>query len=443
MTIKFANYIPQCRNIGDHVQIHALDLIYEQMGLSPEEIVHFTAEEVEQLCKGNDHYILPLVSANAFYHSLIKMLIEAGLDRYFTFIPLSIGQTRPDFLTEENLSKYRWIIDKFEMPIGCRDYDTALMYKNLGYQSYVNGCISNILPTRKPGSYDKVYLIDIPETVREYIPKELLDNAETLTQKLDDRIPAKQQFKICWERYEHLRDTASLIITVRYHIAVPCCAMGIPVIMVENNNQKHHWTFDVRFCALNPHIPFYTAEQWPNMSFSPENCIGSFEREKREMTELAISRIRNAEKIAWTAAALDNFYQPSKTRFWDILCENRDKNAELDQGFFLKTGGEFRYYFYGLSNQYVEKNRCALLEYMQRKYPKAEFLGFVDSRKTGIFLGKKILSPAEMRIDQSSYCLVSAYTANSAVKQLFEANGWEKDHLWEMPDTLIFSTYCL
>ena len=116
MIVKYANYIPH---------LYALDLIYERMGITKEDVVYLTLEHVCDLCRGEEHYILPLVSAHAFYHILIKYLIQNHLEDRFTFIPLSIGQTRTDYLTEDNLSKFRYIIDRFEMPIGCRDRDTA------------------------------------------------------------------------------------------------------------------------------------------------------------------------------------------------------------------------------------------------------------------------------------------------------------------------------
>lgn len=450
MKIKYANYILRTDNIGDNAQTYALDFIYRQMDIPPEDIVYFDRENVLEIVEDNCHYILPLVTADTLYFDLIEYLEEHHLENRFTFIPLSIGQTRWTFVDEAHLAKFRHIIDQFEMPIGCRDYDSASMYENLGYSTYVNGCITNTLPKRGKGEYDKVYLIDVPPLILQYIPPELMSKAVVLTQVCDLHLTIEQRRKGTAERYELLRDTASLVITCRYHVTTPCFAMGIPVIMVENCDKNHHWTFDPRFPALNPHIPFYTKEQFSDIRFSPEeNSPADFESIKSTMVGLAISRIKHAAYAVQATNQIDAFFVPSKKRFWNTFCANRHKidcfgfMYYLENQLLSKINGNFSYYLYGLSDRYIAQKECILLDYIKRHYPNAEFLGFVDGKKTGTYFGKEVLTPDKMQIGESTYCLVAAYSANKFVEQLFEKNDFDKSHLWQMPEELLYYIYHL
>ena len=455
MKIDFANYTIINVNIGDNAQVYALDRIYEKMGIPQTDIVHFNRNNVHEVIQKGHHYILPLAAVDNFYFDLVEYLMELGLDQQFSFVPISLGMTRRTFRNEEGLSKFRHIINKFEMPIGCRDYDSAELYQNLGYSTYVNGCITNTFPHRddicawggktSAESRDKVYIIDVPRAAKEYIPKGLYDEAVFLSQIINMTIPGEEIYQLTKERYELLRDTARLVITRRYHIATPCCAMGIPVIMLESCDKNYHWTSDQRFPAMNPNIHFYTKENWKDINWDPAPV--DFEDQKNEMCDLIISRIKNAACIAAMKNEMDLFYAPSKKRFHETFLKNRSKtciydfNSYLDRPFLSQIEGDFRYYLYGLSDRYVKVNRCILIEYIQRHYPRAEFLGFVDGKKTGKFMDKDILSPSQMKVDEQTYCLVSAYTANDYVARLFDEKGWDKTHLWLMPRQVVFYVY--
>ena len=427
------------------------------MGIPQTDVVHFHRDNVREVIQKGHHYILPMVMTDIAYFDLIEYLIELGLDQQFSFVPISLGLTRWTVRNEEGLSKFRHIINKFEMPIGCRDYDCAELYQNLGYSVYVNGCITNTFPqrddTRSWGgspsveSRDKVYISDVPDAAKEYIPKELYDEAIFLPQMIDTTVSGEQIYQLVKERYELLRDTARLVITSRYHTATPCCAMGIPVIMLENCNEREHWTFDPRFPAMNPNIHFYTKENWKDIDWDP--APADFEDQKNEMRELIVSRIKNAACIAGIKNAMELFYAPNKKRFHETFLQNRNKIDThgfvtcLDVPFLSQIEGGFRYYLYGLSDRYVKEGRCILIEYIQRHYPRAEFMGFVDGKKAGRFLDKDILSPAQMKMDERTYCLVSAYTANDYVAKLFDEKGWDRTHLWLMPRQVLFYIYHL
>ena len=446
MRIKYAVMLARTNNLGDNAQTRALYDLYKDMGIAEEEIVFLSIEDVGEKIEEGVTYILPCVMVDLHYLLFIDHVVALGCEDRFRFIPLSIGYSRLYHFREERLERlWKTTIDKMIQPIGFRDFDSAGMYRKIGYSVYVNGCITNIYPKRREGSYHQVYIIDIPPGSEGYIPSDIRDRAISLSQIIDHHIPILEQYELSKERYNLLRDTASLVITMRYHVATPCAAMGIPVVLIEDHPSAVPWIYDPRLPALNPNVHYYKHEDWDKIDWHPH--AADFEDAKRCMIDLMISRIANERKILEASDELERFYRPSREEFGEGFERNKREyiyfSHYIDDLFLSKITGRFRFYLFGLSDRYVQRRECLILDYIERSYPQAEFLGFVDSNKTGTYFGKKVLSPDEMQIDDDTYCLVSAYTANEFVERSFEERGFDKAHLWKMPEALIFYVYCL
>ena len=446
MKIKYAVMIARTDNLGDNVQTRALYNIYKDMGIAEDRIVFLDIENVGEKIEAGVIYILPCVMVNIHYLQFIDHVSALGCDYQFRFIPLSIGYSRLYYFNAERLKAlWKAAIDKMIRPIGFRDYDSAEMYRKIGYSGYVNGCITSTYPKRREGHYQKIYIIDIPRGFEEYIPSSIRDQAIRLSQIIDYHTPILEQYKLSQERYDLLRDTAALVITLRYHVATPCAAMGIPVVMIENYPSAVPCTCDPRLPALNPNIHYYRHEDWDKIDWHPQ--VAEFEEYKRCMVNLMVSRIENERCILEESENLESFYQPSRERFEEGFKRDRREyiyfSYYIDDLFLSKVQGNFKYYLFGLSNRYVERRECLILGYIRQFYPNAEFLGFVDSNKTGTYFGKKVIKPDMMQIDDDTYCLVSAYTANDFVTRLFEEKHYDKTHLWTMRKELLFYVYCL
>jgi hypothetical protein len=393
--IKYAIFGVTGGNLGDNAQSYALYHIYRQMRVPEEDIVFITYEDCAsgQFDGSGDTIVMPMVMGDAFYLNLIKLLIEKNLSDRFIFLSIALGQTRHAFRDEQRLAKFSDAINKFSMPIGCRDCDSAEMYGNLGYRTYVNGCVTNTFPRRDQSkAYDGIYIIDAPKSLFSYIPEDIKNGAEYFSNDIGTILEGDGEYRLAVARYDKLRDTARLVITCRYHIATPCAAMGIPVIMVESRSELHNWTLDNRLASLNPQIPFYTQEQFKDIDWNPKPAM--FEGEKRAMANSIISRIKSAvethEAVNEAANRSERFFAASKERFHDTFLQNRHKidiygfSAYLDGRFLNRIGSRrFGYYLYGLSDRYIRQDECLMLDYVKRRYPDASFLGFVDISKAG------------------------------------------------------------
>lgn len=118
--------------------------------------------------------------------------------------------------------------------IGARDPDTTQFLRSIGVEAETTYCLTLTLPTRAAAPPDgKVYLIDTDDI---NVPKALRKGAVKVTHfmpPLDHRVT----FPMARQLLDLYRDTASLVITTRLHAAMPCMAMGIPVVYFANPSE--------------------------------------------------------------------------------------------------------------------------------------------------------------------------------------------------------------
>ena len=168
------------------------------------------------------------------------------------------------------------------------------MRKN-GCEAYLLGCITSLFPRRAfvPDT-PHAFLVDVHPKAVHYIPEDIMQSAEYATQDIpiDKNLPRQEIADIIQEKtkniYARYYNEATLIITSRLHVAVPCMAMGIPVIVVKDG-------FDKRFGWLEKFLPLYTPDQYDAVNWNPEPV--ELEEHKERLLHNAVSLLnRNACK---------------------------------------------------------------------------------------------------------------------------------------------------
>ena len=112
-------------------------------------------------------------------------------------------------------------------PIGVRDAATGRFLESLGIRTETTYCLTLTFPHRQRTPVaGKTYIVDAEEIA---IPKNLRQGAIKMTHRMpplgpDATLPFAQKL------LDLYRDEASLVITTRLHTALPCMAMGIPVV---------------------------------------------------------------------------------------------------------------------------------------------------------------------------------------------------------------------
>ena len=254
---KFVNY-------GDPVQSLATINLYREMGIPEKDIVpinryntkDYNGEELVLIFNGNHaEYFSRLLSTELFPYSTKIIPV------FFSF------HLRLATITENEIQ----FLSKHQ-PIGCRDAYTYDFMTQHGVDAYISGCLSLTFPIReKTDKQNKVFLVDCPESLLEFIPNEIRENAVSLSQvaKISSvsndssltREENEQFHSMAYEQLSLLRDEAKLVVTSRLHVATPCLAMGIPVICVKNR-------FDVRF-FIKKFLPLYTPDKWDKIDWRP------------------------------------------------------------------------------------------------------------------------------------------------------------------------------
>lgn len=139
------------------------------------------------------------------------------------------ASTLKTFLKSEYIDYFR----RFE-PIGCRDKQTAEYLSSKGIQAFYSKCLTLTFPSRKETPKDgKVFIVDASDIP---IPNSLRKEACFVTHFCPDFYGDEIKTLMASKLLDYYRKKAKLVITTRLHCAMPCLAMGIPVIFFGDPN---------------------------------------------------------------------------------------------------------------------------------------------------------------------------------------------------------------
>jgi len=114
-------------------------------------------------------------------------------------------------------------------PIGCRDRKTMEMLQFKGVEAFYSKCLTITFERRlKSPENGKVFLVDIDRRIP--IPRPIRSGAIRVSHLVPPDVSVETKFRLARELLDTYRDEAKLVITTRLHCALPCIAMGIPVI---------------------------------------------------------------------------------------------------------------------------------------------------------------------------------------------------------------------
>ncbi len=393
--MKFANYYfegSELNNIGDNLQLLAVDYIYEQMGIKETDKIEINKNELPVY--NGEYAVLPVSMPLVDY-------VPGGLAKRFSpkIIPVFLGLTMlRDFLYPEEvlyLMNYA--------PIGCRDERTLNTLRSNNIPAYLNGCITALLPKYKIDrtKLNKVFLVDIPKTLEKHIPQNLLKNAQRETHlRKGSNVNSKQ---IAIEQYKMYKEEASLIVTSLLHCSVPCMAAGIPVVLAKSG-------CSYRFGWLEKLLPVYTAEQFENINWNPTPC--EYEKHKTRLLHNAITQINNAQQKYSDICEIGQFYESREKKSYivDSFQCIREKIDALWQNNPPKT-----YSLWGMT-QLAEQ--C--VRYIEKNYPSIKLLNIYDKKQSVEFEGFVPKKPDEITGTSDDFIIVAAVAAIDSAKKHFK-----------------------
>lgn len=439
--MRYANlrdHISNSINFGDYLQFMVIQSLYDQMGFSPNDIIYIGGIEVARY--RGEKLLLPI----NFISSIIVRdnRIAVSDDIIPVFLGFSLSSVIDEFDPEDFLSKDE-NIDYFRKhaPIGCRDQYTYDIFKSLGIPAYLNGCLTATLPKRdKSNTGIKVIFADTPIALKEFIPKEFFKTCEFTTQQgyfSDEQLrDSSKIFDFVREHYEYYQKNASLIITSRLHVAIPCVAMGIPVIFVKD-------FIDQRFSWAEKLIPLYSAEQYREINWEPK--AAEYEWIKQKIVSLAVSRIRAAARSLLTkservdydekiAREVTDFYlNRHKATYFNSHAVTHKNTFRLERMGVMLTQRKdtIRYALWG-----ANKNLGFWIDLISSKYPTAELAAIIDSYKTGKWGDFAIYEPDYLR-QHKLYVIITAVSAVSYATVFLKELGYNTEEYLIVADEFI------
>lgn len=407
--MKFANLAldknKKMENIGDWVQIFAIENLYNYMGINKEEIVSIKISELSSY--DGEYVILPINYPFYGYYQLSNKIIPVYLGISVMSGSVAKGLRMRNF-----------------QPIGCRDYHTMQEIQKVGLEAYYGGCLTITFPKRKGYSADKTFIVDVSDNVLNKIPDSVKENAEYVRHVYyNEECGGEEKAREIYKRYEK---EAKLVITSRIHCAQPCMAAGIPVIFICEIKS-------FRYEVLKQFIPIYTLEEMEKINWSPRPI--ELEEHKKRMLECASDRVMNVYKQYSKICEISDFY---------LLGPKFDYEIDSVWAFqrFIKENwnktDSYQYAVWGIT-------QCAevIYEWIKENYPNARLVQVIDNKVVEEFHG---ICPeaVEMLGRYDVPVFVTAGSANPIAEETFKKHNVKEyvvcyNHLYIVNG--IFRTY--
>lgn len=268
-------------NIGDVIQTIGVLKVYEKMGISEQELVKVNNYNLSEY--SGEKIVLPLAGYfNAMPHVKAFPLSE-------DIIPVFLGF----HCTDEKIINY--LGKKEYEPYGCRDLATMNeIKKSFGKDTnvFMSGCFTLCLEKRKENlSPKKTFLVDVIKEFYPYIPKEIFKDAESNSQiskrflGMNEHTANNEAMIAVQEWLDTLKKEAKLVITSRLHLALPCIAMGIPVIVARRYNDDTD-----RYSGYDQLFHVYMPDEYDKVDWNPK--VPDIEWIKNEIINNAIMLLK-------------------------------------------------------------------------------------------------------------------------------------------------------
>ena len=402
-------------NLGDSIQALAMDSIYEQIGIDQDDIQYIKRDFANEYTGTKTK--IPFYSEFARVNLSnrlpmskdinVRMLLSAVF--YDSFEELS--KIYPDCYST---------IKSWE-PVSARDEVTADYLNKCGVETYLTGCFTICFPKRKTTPQTpKVFFVDIPQSLEAYIPDHLKSNCEYITHG----VPI-QEYPISEKENQRLedisrsilkkyKDEATLVVTSRLHAAIPCIALGVPVIFACTN-------VDFRFAWVEKLFHPYQYEEFGQIDWNPKTI------DVEDVKQKILLMIKNAlignsyvEEMKW----LDSFYRDRERvepymHFHTIIREIGKLHPD---------NSKFKYLIWGAGFH------CGYaLNLMKESYPEAVPVIVVDRYKKGTVDGVAIVEPDMIPEISFDHMIITT------VHGLNDALEWRDKNFPDMPYSLITS----
>ena len=226
-------YYKNTDNIGDDIQTYA------QLRFLPKVDYLIDREKLGMFIPQKKELVSVIM--NAWY---MHNEIAWPPSPYINPLPISMHFTSNDRL-KKNASCYLGLGAEYLKnisPIGGRDYETLNRLKKQKINCYFSGCMTlTIKPFDNIKKDNYICAVDIDNDILEKIKNSTDKKVVTFTHTVDPEKYGKLSIDTRMKKVEDILkkyQKASLVITSRLHVMLPCLAIGTPVIYVYPDNYE-------------------------------------------------------------------------------------------------------------------------------------------------------------------------------------------------------------
>lgn len=152
-------------------------------------------------------------------------------------------KARPRFARKDSLE---WF--KANGPVGARDLETLHWLKSIGVDAYWSGCLTLTLKRKRLPTIMRPVLVDLAPSLVSKL--DWLGEHMKATHKTSEKDMLHKSRLHEAEARLILYSSARLVVTSRLHVALPCLAIGTPVVLVGES---------IRFHGFEKVLPIATA----------------------------------------------------------------------------------------------------------------------------------------------------------------------------------------
>lgn len=233
-------FFPESTNIGDDIQSYAASLLVNNP-------VYCDREKLDELTNKTD------LLCNGWFMESEKNWPPAECVKSL-FISFHISTKNLDIMTSPKAISYY----KKHQPIGCRDYHTLDVLKKHQVDAYFSGCLTLTLPKYEGTRGEDILFVDVLRTnytknyreaiVKNIIPNSYKDKVQFVSHISDDLKALDRESRM--QQAKQMLDTyakAKIVFTSLIHCALPCVALGTPVVFIDfgfNNDRAKRDRFN-------------------------------------------------------------------------------------------------------------------------------------------------------------------------------------------------------
>lgn len=224
----------ETENIGDDIQSYAA------IKYLPQVDYYIEREKLDEFVPKNEEQVITIM--NGWYlHSKINFPISPYI--YPIYVSVHFSNYDNGGITDEYLNSYSK--KKLEQygPIGCRDTATMNLLNKINVENYFSGCLTTTIekiPNVK--GTDNICIVDIDELAEKYLmdnypsPEKIIKRTHILDKDKNSKLSWVERFKNVEELLKTYQ-SAKLVITSRLHCALPCLALGTPVLLLYDESK--------------------------------------------------------------------------------------------------------------------------------------------------------------------------------------------------------------